>query len=159
MKVYDIDQLKRLASNINLYDLTKLTFKTVFKEIIYNEYKVQKGEGMRIDLVCQSIYGNIENIDIILNVNNISNPLNIKEGTIIIYPSASNISSFRVTDNRTANVQATLSSNNKSTAKDSNREKYVEQNYSLPPTVLDRPTEQVVISGDTIKVGTGLFNK
>ena len=70
MKVYDIDQLKRLESNINLYDLTKLTFKTVFKEIIYNEYKVQKGEEMRIDLVCQSIYGNIENIDIILNVNN-----------------------------------------------------------------------------------------
>ena len=159
MKVYDIDQLKRLASNINLYDLTKLTSKTVFQEIIYNEYKVQKGEEMRIDLVCQSIYGNVENIDIILNTNNISNPLNIKEGTVIIYPSASNISSLRVTDNKTANVQANLSSNNKSTAKDSNREKYVEQNYSLPPTVLDRPTEQVVISGDTIKVGTGLFNK
>jgi hypothetical protein len=66
---------------------------------------------------------------------------------------------LRVTDTKTSNVQATLSSNNKSTAKDANREKYVEQNYSLPPTVLDRPTEQVVISGDTIKVGTGLFNK
>ena len=27
---------------------------------------------MRIDLVCSSIYGNVENIDILLNINNIN---------------------------------------------------------------------------------------
>ena len=75
MKIYDIDNL--LKKN-NQYDLFTRTYKYSANGIQYSSYRVQKGEEMRIDLVCKSIYGNIDYVDIILNVNNISNPLNIK---------------------------------------------------------------------------------
>lgn len=158
MNVRDINILKRSEKNENLYDLTKLTFRSAFREVVFNSYKVQKGEEMRIDLVCQSIYGNVDNIDIILNFNNISNPLNIKEGTVIFYPSNESFDKFFLNETTTENVQQKISTAGKSTAVDPDRKAYVEQNYSLPPTVLDKPTEQVTLTGDTIKV-QGLFNK
>jgi len=158
MKIDDIDKLKR-SSNDNLYDLTKLTFRSTFDGLNFGEYKIQKGEEMRIDLICQSIYGNIDYIDIILNINNISNPLNVKEGTIIIYPTADSITELRIKDSKSNNIQISLSSGNKASTPDPSRQKYVEENYSLPPTIMDKPTEQVTVSGDTIKIGNGLFNK
>jgi len=157
MKIYDIDQLGK--SDNGLYDLTKLTFKTKFEGISYGDYVVQKGENMRIDLVCYSIYNNVDNIDILLNVNNISNPLNIKEGTIIKYPNLSSIDEFKVINTNSTSVQKSLSNVNKSTTNDSTRQSYVDQNYSLPPTVLDSPVKQTSVDGNTVKIGTGLFNK
>jgi hypothetical protein len=158
MNIYDIDQIKK-NEKTNLFDFTKLTFKTLFDQVSYANYTVRKGEEMRIDLVCQSIYGNVNNIDILLNVNNISNPLNIKEGSIISYPDVDSISQFRLTVKVENEVQRKIANVEKSVTTDPNRQKYTDQNYSLPPTVLDRPTEQVRIEGNTIKVGTGLFNK
>ena len=159
MVIKDIDILKRLTSNLDLYDLNKLTFRFTFEGLSFGEYKVKKGEEMRIDLVCNSIYGNIDNVDILLNINNISNPLNIKEGSILRYPSVDSISILRVKESRNNSVQASLSSSNKASIQDSARQQYVEQNYSLPPNVMERPTEQTQILGNTIKIGTGLFNK
>lgn len=158
MNIYDIDQLKK-SEDTDLFDFTKLTFRTLFDQVNYANYIVRKGEEMRIDLVCQSIYGNVGNIDILLNVNNISNPLNIKEGSIIIYPDFSSIPNFRIAVEVQNSVQRRIANVEKSVTTDPNRQKYTDQNFSLPPTVLDRPTEQVKIEGDTIKVGTGLFNK
>lgn len=157
MKIYDIDQLGK--SDNGLYDLTKLTFKTKFEGISYGDYVVQKGENMRIDLICYSIYNNVDNIDILLNVNNISNPLNIKEGTVIKYPDLSSIDEFKVINTNSDSVQKSLSNVNKSTTNDSARQSYVDQNYSLPPTILDSPVKQTSVDGNTVKIGTGLFNK
>lgn len=159
MIIKDIDKLKRSTTNLDLYDLNKLTFRFTFEGLSFGEYKVKKGEEMRIDLVCNSIYGNLENIDIILNLNNISNPLNIKEGSIIRYASADSIAKLRVNESKTNNVQVSLASSNKASAQDPARQQYVDQNYSLPPNVMEKPTEQTQISGNTIKIGTGLFNK
>jgi hypothetical protein len=158
MNVYDIDQLKRDEGD-GLFDLTKLTFRSVFEGVSYRSYAVKKGEEMRIDLVCQSIYGNVNNVDILLNVNNISNPLNIKEGSTIVFPDINSISQFRISVKVENQVQKKLANTAKSVTTDPNRQKYTDQNYTLPPTVLDRPTEQVKIEGNTIKIGTGLFNK
>jgi hypothetical protein len=159
MVIKDIDKLKRSTTNLDLYDLNKLTFRFTFEGLSFGEYKVKKGEEMRIDLVCNSIYGNLENIDILLNINNISNPLNIKEGSTLRYPSVDSIASLRVRESKTNNVQSSLSSSNKASAQDPARQQYVDQNYSLPPNVMEKPTEQTQISGNTIKIGTGLFNK
>lgn len=156
MKIYDIDKLVKLEE---FYDLTKLTFTHRYGDVQYAEYKVQKGEEMRIDLVCESIYGSTNYIDIILNVNKISNPLNIKEGVTIIYPLQEFLDDFRTQEINKTQVQDTIANPNKATKADPARKKYVEENYSLPPTVLDRPTEQVRVQGDNIKVGTGLFNR
>jgi galactitol-specific phosphotransferase system IIB component len=57
-------------------------------------------QEMRIDLVLISMYGEIPNamdaVDIILAINGIDNPLNIKAGMILIYPNnIDNIDDFR----------------------------------------------------------------
>ena len=156
MDIYDIDQLTQNPDNNNLYDFTQKTFQMVINGINYYPYTVQKGEEMRIDLVCQSIYNSTDYVDIILDVNNISNPLNIKEGTNIIYPDPSNIDSLRYTD--TSTNTSVLANPSKSTRVDQNRQNYIEQNYSLPPTVLNTPVQQVAINGNQLVIGNGLFN-
>ena len=159
MKIADIDKLKRNEENENLFNLTTVTFQATWQGVNYNSYRVKKGEEMRIDLVCNSIYGNIDHVDIILSVNNISNPLNIKEGTTIIYPNIEQIEKLRPQEVAVENTQKLLANKDKSTKVDPSRQAYVEQNFNLPPTVMDTPTEQIKVAGNNIRVGTGLFNK
>jgi phage gp45-like len=159
MKIADIDKLKRNEENENLFNLTTVTFQATWQGVNYNSYRVKKGEEMRIDLVCNSIYGNIDHVDIILSVNNISNPLNIKEGTTIIYPNIEQIEKLRPQEVAVENTQKLLANKDKSTKVDPSRQAYVEQNFNLPPTVMDTPTQQIKVAGNNIRVGTGLFNK
>jgi len=154
MKIYDIDKLEKDSSGN--YNLTQLTFQTDYTSLRYQQYEVQKGEEMRIDLVCKSIYDNTDYVDIILNVNNIDNPLNIQEGTILIYP-VGNIDSLRYSDVKKQTSAEVLSNTNKQQRKDYNRKKYVENNLSLPPTILNERTQQYDISSDVIILGDGLF--
>jgi hypothetical protein len=46
-----------------------------------------------------------------------------------------------------------LSVPNKSTKKDTNREKYKENNYSLPPVVLSKPREPVRLENGKFSIG------
>ena len=154
MKIYDIDTLEKDDSGN--YNLTQLTYQSDFNIVNYQQYEVQKGEEMRIDLVCQSIYGSLDYIDIILNANNIDNPLNIKEGTIIIYPTG-NVDGLRYSDIKKQNDAEVLTNTNKQQRKDNNRKKYVENQYSLPPTIMNERTQQYDISSDVIVLGSGLF--
>jgi hypothetical protein len=154
MKIYDIDTL--LKDSSGNYDLTQLTFQSDFTSLRYQQYEVQQGEEMRIDLVCESIYGNTDYVDIILNVNEIDNPLNIKQGTILVYPTG-NIDSLRYSDkSKNTDVQI-LGNSNKQQRKDNNRKKYVENKLTLPPTIMNQSTQQYDISSDVIILGDGLF--
>ena len=60
------------------------------KEVEMDRYLVQKGEDMRVDLVMQSIYGdyNLKDVDVLLFINNIDNPINIREGMVLLYPNS-----------------------------------------------------------------------
>jgi hypothetical protein len=136
-----------------------LTYRTTFADTSYGQYRVQKGEEMRIDLVCHSIYGDVDHVDIILNANNISNPLNIKEGTLLVYPLIEYIQNTEVNESLTNEVQSALANPGKAKATDPSRQAYVEQNYSLPPTIMEQPTRQIVVENGVAKVGNGLFNK
>ena len=58
-------------------------------EVQLESYTVQRGEDMRIDLVMKSMYDDIytfPEIDIILYINDIDNPINIREGMVLYYP-------------------------------------------------------------------------
>jgi hypothetical protein len=154
MKIEDIEILRR--GDGGLYDLTQSTFKTSFDSIIYSRYQVQEGESMRIDTTCQNIYGNLDFIDIILNVNNIDNPLNIMVGDELIYP-VNNISSLRFTDDPVSDSLKMLGNSTKIERKDSNRKKYIENNYLLPPTILRDRSDQFNVDSDKIILGDGLF--
>lgn len=138
MNIYDIDTLTKDSSGN--YDLTQSTFQTLTDgSVRYSSYIVQRGEEMRIDLVCNSIYGNTNACDILLNVNEIDNPLNIKEGSIIIYP-VENLDGLRYSENNNKEQIQTLANSNKATRKDKSRNNYQENNLNLPPTILEETT-------------------
>lgn len=124
------------------------------------EYIVQKGEEMRIDLVMLSMYDEdrsvLENIDIICFINDLDNPLNIFPGQKIYYPPYAQLDSYRILVNQknsTSQVKNKLAVPNKTTRKDNKRSKYVENGYSLPPVVLNTPQAPVRLEGDNILVG------
>lgn len=158
MKIYDIDNLKKVNGE---YDLFTRTYKYTFAEVKYSEYRVQKGEEMRIDLVCNSIYGNIDYVDIILSANNISNPLNIKEGTLIKYPVQSNIEVLRFKEKDPKEESKVVSNPNKSTKIDLSRQKYIELGSApaLSPNIFQMDEGQVTSKGGLLRVGNNLFNK
>lgn len=123
-------------------------------------YVVQRTEEMRIDLVMQSMYGegyNFEDLDIILYINGIDNPLNIREGATLLYPGIGDIGYFRYYEkgNYTENkkISEKLSVPNKTTRKDSSRENFVNGGYSLPPVVLQETKPPVRVSADKIIIG------
>lgn len=124
------------------------------------KYVVQQGEEMRIDLVMMSIYDDVsilKSLDVLLFINNIDNPLNIMVGDIIYYPPIDVLDSYRYSfepSSRTGeNVRKALAVPNKTTKKDGNRRKFVENGYSLPPVVLDESKPPVRVEGDKIVIG------
>lgn len=155
MDLHNLNVLKR-NSNTGLYDLNKTTYKYVPNIATYT-YIVEKHEEMRIDLVSNSIYQTTQYVDFLLDYNNIDNPLNIKEGDEIKYVDAQFIVQFQVSDDSAVEVRNKLLNPNKGKRVDTNRINYIEQSFSLPPTINDEPVDQVKIEGDNIIIGDGLF--
>jgi hypothetical protein len=123
-------------------------------------YIVQQGEEMRMDLVMMSIYDDasvLKSMDVLLFINNIDNPLNIMVGDIIYHPPLDVLDSYRYTFEPSSrageNVRKALAVPNKTTKKDGNRRKFVENGYSLPPVVLDESKPPVRVEGDKIVIG------
>jgi hypothetical protein len=152
----------------------KQSLVNLFKPVLINPsigndlgtYIVGRDDEMRIDLIFKNIYDlesnevgiYLGNIDILLSLNNIDNPLNIKEGTIIKYPDLGQFEIFRLLDNEDqskikTSVGKKLSVPNKTTRKDKSRGSYLESDYSLPPVVLEAPREPVRIEDDIFSIG------
>ena len=123
---------------------------------------------MRIDLVFSNMYSiemsmmstYLEDIDVILYINSIDNPLNIKEGMVIRYPiKFSDLEKFRFTqpsiiDNSSVIKQLAIpNSINKKTRTDKSRQEYIENDYSLSPVILDTPREPVRLEGGKFSIG------
>jgi len=128
--------------------------------INFYEYVVQKGEEMRLDLIMQSIYNDPEtykDVDIILYINGIDNPLNIREGQVIRYVGLEDIVKFRYTElGGTAkgdSVKQSLAIPSKTTRTDKNRTKFLESDYTLPPVLMSKSDPSVKVSSDNIIVG------
>jgi hypothetical protein len=128
--------------------------------VYFYQYEVQKGEEMRLDLIMQSIYNDpdsYKDADVILYINGIDNPLNIRDGQIILYTDLENLAKFRYTEKgstaKVQNIKQSLAVVNKSTRTDKNRTKFIEENYTLPPTVLNKSEPSVRIDSQSIIVG------
>lgn len=125
------------------------------------EYTVKREETMRPDLIYQSMYDveDTEGLDVILYINNIKNPLNIKKGMILKYPAdITDLDRFRVSNDANTieskeNTKKRLSFPNKQTRTDKGRKEYVDNGYSLPPVVLNKPRNPVTVVDGNISVG------
>jgi hypothetical protein len=161
MNIKSIQQLK-YNRGTNRWNLFLPTISYLTTRDGFYQYTVQRGEEMRIDLVALSMYDEdpeaLSHVDVILYLNDIDNPLNIVEGMVLIYPiDMSQLDSYRVilSDNSTTgrNVRSQIAYPNKSTKKDSARKKFVENDYLLPPTVLQTSRNPVVVENGKIIIG------
>ena len=165
----DIESLNtgvKYSESDGLYDLFEPTF-------IYNpniqlfEYVVTIDDEMRIDLIFKHIYGiditfldrYLKDIDIILFINNIENPLNIMKDDILLYPDIEQLGMFRYSrQSETTNntITSQLGVHNivdKTTKIDKNRKDFKENDYSLPPVVLQSPKDPVRILDGKFSIG------
>lgn len=124
---------------------------------------VDEVQEMRIDLIVKNMYGDLgpriyEAIDVILAINFILNPLNIKRGTVLAFPkNIESIDNFRYTESNfnpeTVNVQEAIAVANKSTKKDNKRAAFVANGYSLPPTINQKSISPVRIENGAFSFG------
>lgn len=152
MKIYDIDKLIRDDNQNGLYNLYDPTFK-MSEGYPVSIYVVPPENEMRIDLICLDIYDNIENCDFLLNLNNISNPLNIKENDNIKYIDSDAISNYRVKVIDNKESRKALLNVKKTTRKDDNRKKYINENNSLPPVIQEVPKSSIQVLNNQIIIG------
>lgn len=165
MNIVSIDKTKYINNSVdgwNRYDIFMPSFIKTDEVSSFNVYKVQKGEDMRIDLVMMSIYDeySLKDLDVILHINDIDNPLNIREGMELFYPVADTddpLDGFRYYAPNEEVVSKSIKSQlgvlNKTTRKDENRKKFLDSNYSLPPTVMRESRPSVTVSDGNIYVG------
>lgn len=157
----------RRRFNDDLFDLFPSTIKFDGGiDVTFSEYEVLEEDEMRIDLVFQKMYElnstevgiYLGDVDIILKLNNIDNPLNIKKGMILRYPNFGSLNSFRFeTDEESKSSKKSLvqklAKPNKQTKTDPNRKKYVDNDFSLPPTVNSKPKQPIIVEGNSFKIG------
>lgn len=162
---YDIKSLKDaiLKSDINgvfNYNLFSPSFVWGANNP-FSTYIVEESEEGRIDLIMQSIYGvdlsYFNSLDILLYLNDIDNPLSILAGTELIYVNGDILDDYRYTEvgggTMDTDVKRALAVPNKTTRVDKNRQKYVDNDYSLPPVVSSDNTPPVKVTNDKIIVG------
>lgn len=165
----DITSLQRdtkFDTTQELYDLFTTTF-YYNPTVSLKEYVVTVDDEMRIDLVFKNMYGielnilhlYLKDIDVITYINNIHNPLNIKEGMILKYPTITDMDKFRYvpttsqTSNDISKQLGVQNSPDKTNKVDNIRQQYIENNYSLPPVVLDSPKESVRLIDGRFSIG------
>lgn len=166
---YDIKCLSELINksddlNIKIYDLfdTNISW---FANYEFSTYVVEESDEGRIDLIMDAIYGvdgyEFSDLDVLLYLNYINNPLNILAGTEIIYVDSKSLPEYRYSggkfDSTVDDIKKAISVPNKTNRVDKNRQKFIENDYSLPPVVSSSNTSPVQITDDKIIVG-GLKN-
>jgi len=159
-----INDIKSLSnSNFNstelTYDITTPSFLSRDTSTL-KSYTVERHEEMRIDLVMNSMYGDgyFEHIDVILYINNIDNPLNIRSGQILFYPGENQLDDFRYTDSgesiKNNDITKKLATYvNKTSRTDNNRQVFIENDYSLPPVVLPERKSPIKVDSKSIIIG------
>lgn len=160
------EQVKKLDKEGALFDLFKSTIRNQVGTIKISEYIVPMEEEMRIDLILKSIYElefvSIEDyyseIDVLLTINNIDNPINIKRGQIIKYPSLVDLPSYRITEEADLSAESNkalraISVPSKKTRVDNSRANYNKTGLALPPIAKSNPKDSVVIKNGNFNIG------
>ena len=165
MNIESLNNLKydRETEMFNLFE-PSFTFPN---NIELQEYIITNDDEMRIDMVIKNIYqidnsqliNYLKDIDVLLYINGIDNPLNIKEGFVFRYPSISQLESFRFNndnENLSSDVVRKLAvpnMPNKITKVDRNRRDFIESDYSLSPVISSDFVEPVRIEDGNFTIG------
>lgn len=158
--------LPNKRKDMKIFNLFRPTIKDNNPEANFQTYVVQQEDEMRIDLIFQKMYDltpyevgvYLENIDVILTVNNIDNPLNIIQGMVLKYPELGSFDLFRIENDEESSqkkksILDKLGKPNKQTKVDPKRKGYVDSNNSLPPTVNRKPKAPVTLNNKSFIIG------
>ncbi len=143
MKIFDLDNIINIKQYGKLYDLFQNNY-TYNKRDIELIYVVEREMESRIDLICNKLYSNVDNIDFILNYNNIDNPLNIMENDIIRYVDSFKIDGSKILNNIDESNKVRILNNNTSIV-DNNRKEYLNR---LNSPVYNKTPYRPVTSGN-----------
>lgn len=148
MKIYTLDNIKRDSNQNNLYNLfdTKISQKSYTRMFWYS---VLPHEEMRLDLICNKIYGNTDMLDEILSINNIIDPFSIKKGMKILLFDIEDSTTLYTQDIEVKN-DLSLVNKNKETRTDPNRNDY---NNKVPTNIKkDINFSDVNIDQDKVRI-------
>lgn len=167
MDIHSLQNQIKFSNRQNLLNLFQTTM--IYRnDIPLGEYVVSIDDEMRADILMRNIYNidyslldsYLKDIDVLLFINNIDNPLSIKSGMVINYPlSIDDFSNYRYSTNETSennDILRKLAIPNyidKTTKVDSNRQDYIENNYSLSPVLMSIPREPVAIKNGMFSIG------
>ncbi len=165
MNIESLNNLK-YDRETELFNLFEPSF-TFLTNIELSEYTITRDDEMRIDIIFKNIYqidpsmliNYLGDIDIILYINGIDNPLNIKEGFVLRYPAIGLLPSFRfnnsVEDLSSDVVKKLAVPNlpNKITKVDRDRRDFIESDYSLSPVISSDFVESVRIEDGSFTIG------
>ncbi|CAB4159529.1 hypothetical protein UFOVP699_265 [uncultured Caudovirales phage] len=94
MLISKLLRFKKTITNFageSVVDLVSSTFKFTQRGASAGPTFVDENEVMRPDLLSDKIYGSLDNWEILLKYNGISNPFSLEEGEIIIAPSSNTL--------------------------------------------------------------------
>lgn len=124
------------------YDLTQTVWSKQ-NSFQYFMYVVDRFDEMRIDNISYKIYGTTDYADFLLFLNDIINPLNIKEGDMLIYVNGEDIPSYQVDPEEVRDIRGKLINLSKIKKVDKNRREFNDEKSALPPTVKAVQSESV----------------
>lgn len=150
----NFDELENLRkdSRTNLFDLSKAVF--VFDETVpLFPYFVEREAEMRMDIISDNLYETTDYVAFLCRLNNIVNPLNIKENTLLVYPNRGDILRFKPEEVEfIEEVKEAFLNINKNKRVDKNREKYLnsENDIILPPNFNQTNSSNIELDDDGV---------
>jgi len=156
----DFEQINKLKfdKEIGLFNINQSVFKFQ-KGVAFFPHIVEKEEEMRMDLISNRLYQTTEHTAFLCRLNNIVNPLNVKEGTLLIYCEEQHVKSFTPPDDTfVEEIKQTLINLNKKRRVDSKRENYnkLSKDISLPPVFNQTDVENITLNDNgIITIGPG----
>jgi len=152
MNFEEVNNLK-IDNSTGLYDITQSVY--IHKDSIpFYPHIVEKHEEMRMDLISDRLYDTTEHTAFLCRLNNIINPLNIKEDTLLIYTDESFIKEFEPQDEGVVEgVKQAFINLNKKRRIDANREEYnknKDSDVTLSPVFNEKDVKDVVLGDDGV---------
>lgn len=143
------DQINGIKRDLNQDGLFNLFQKNIINtnNVNLNLYIVPRECEMRLDRVSYNIYGSPDFTEELMVLNDIINPLSIKEGQSIWFCSVDDLNNLYVKDetlNNNAQKQALI----KSAQPNRDKQNLSNSDKNLPPTIRPNGLEQIKVSKD-----------
>lgn len=152
MIIKEIENLERNPET-GLYDLTFKTISDESKKLKLLPFTLTSRHEMRIDLVSQDLYFNTNEVLSIMKMNDITNPLSIKEGMVLYYVEVQDLNVLKRNDQNFDKIKNALINTAKAQKIDSARATYLKEKGTLPITARTNPAGNVTETGTNILIG------